>query len=291
MKFSVVTPSFRQLDWLRLCIASVADQNRDNPSLQIEHIVQDAGSDGVEAFAGEMAKIYPDSATYSLRIVSEKDEGMYDALNRGFQRASGDILSYLNCDEQYLPGALARVGEFFTGHPEIESAFADTVVVHPDGSYLCYRKGLAPQVAHTLVSENLSFCTAAAFSRREVFQTRNLYYDKKWRSAGDAIWALSLCKAGVRMANMPFFTSTFTDTGENLNFLPQGVREKKAMRESAPAWMRLLRPLVIAHYRLRKALAGAYSPQKAPYEIFTLGNASQRARFEVENPTFRWQGR
>ena len=291
MKFTIVTPSFRQLDWLRLCIASVADQNRDAGDLEIEHIVQDAGSDGLEEFAAEMHRLHPDSASYSLKIIKEKDEGMYDAVNRGFKRATGDILAYLNCDEQYLPGALDKVGLFFAGHGEIETAFADTVVVRSDGSYLCYRKGLAPQIAHTQVSENLSFCTAAAFSRRKVFQERNLYFDKKWKDLGDAMWALSLCRAGLRMANMPFFTSAFTDTGENMNIRPNALREKKEMRESAPAWMRLLRPAIIAHYRIRKGMAGAYSPQKVPYTIHTLARPEERTTFQVEHPTFRWQGR
>jgi len=43
----------------------------------------------------------------------EKDSGMYDASNRGLRRARGEILAYINCDEQYLPGALHRFGPFF----------------------------------------------------------------------------------------------------------------------------------------------------------------------------------
>ena len=44
---------------------------------------------------------------------------MYDAINRGLRRASGEILAYLNCDEQYLPGALQEVAAFFEKHPEL----------------------------------------------------------------------------------------------------------------------------------------------------------------------------
>ena len=45
----------------------------------------------------------------------EKDQGMYDAVNRGFRRSNGEVLAYLNCDEQYLPGALKAVGDYFPG--------------------------------------------------------------------------------------------------------------------------------------------------------------------------------
>jgi glycosyltransferase involved in cell wall biosynthesis len=89
---SIVTPSFQQLDWLQLAIASVADQT----GTEHEHIVQDAGTPGVEKlFHGIGAKLFV-----------EKDKGLYDAVNRGLTKARGEICAYLNCDEQYLPGTL-----------------------------------------------------------------------------------------------------------------------------------------------------------------------------------------
>src|ERR1700758_4755369 len=100
LRFSIITPSFLGRQWLPLCIASVADQQR----VEVEHIVQDSCSgDGTE----ELLRNYS-----SVREYIEKAEGMYDAVNRGFDRATGDILAYLNCDEQYLPGALKAVHEY-----------------------------------------------------------------------------------------------------------------------------------------------------------------------------------
>src|SRR5580658_5685732 len=104
MRFSVVTPSFRQSLWLKLCVASVADQG-----VEVEHIVQDACSDD-----GTLDWLLTDPR---VQAFSEKDAGMYDAVNRGLRRASGEILSYLNCDEQYLPGALRAVETHFESHP------------------------------------------------------------------------------------------------------------------------------------------------------------------------------
>src|SRR5438552_9069631 len=101
LRFSIITPSFLGRQWLPLCIASVADQQ----GVEVEHIVQDSCSgDGTEELLGN----YP-----SLRAYIEKDEGMYDAVNRRFGRATGEILAYLNCDEQYLPGALKAVRNCF----------------------------------------------------------------------------------------------------------------------------------------------------------------------------------
>ena len=53
---------------------------------------------------------------------------MYDAINRGFAKASGDILAWLNCDEQYLPGALAKVADHFARHPRTDILFGDIIL-------------------------------------------------------------------------------------------------------------------------------------------------------------------
>src|SRR6201997_1547101 len=71
MRFSVITPSFRNSDWLKLCIASVADQG-----VECEHIIQDAGSDD-----GTLDWLPKDPR---VKAYVEKDSGMYDAVNRGF---------------------------------------------------------------------------------------------------------------------------------------------------------------------------------------------------------------
>ncbi len=116
---SIVTPSYRQPAWLRLCAASVADQQA--PGLAVEHIVQDSLS-GPEV--DEVMGHFP-----SARYISEKDQGMYDAINRGWDKAHGDILAWLNCDEQYLPGALATVADYFRTHPGVDVLFADAIIV------------------------------------------------------------------------------------------------------------------------------------------------------------------
>ena len=105
VKFSVVTPSFRNSNWLKLCIASVADQQ----GVEVEHIVQDSCSDdGTQDWLPRDPRV---------KAFVEKDAGMYDAVNRGYRRATGDIFAYFNCDEQYLPGALKTVQGFLKRIP------------------------------------------------------------------------------------------------------------------------------------------------------------------------------
>src|ERR1051325_8436348 len=126
-QFSIITPSFRSSEWLRLCISSVADQG-----MHVEHIVQDAGSDD-----GTLDWLPNDSRVTSY---VEKDSGMYDAVNRGLKRATGEVLGYLNCDEQYLAGTLPYVWQFFQENPQVEIAFGNIILVDKEGKFLSSRK-------------------------------------------------------------------------------------------------------------------------------------------------------
>ena len=277
-KFSIITPSFRQLDWLKLCAASIADQT----GAQVEHIVQDAGTGPeLEAWAAGQP---------SVQLFVEKDRGMYDAINRGLRRATGDIVAYLNCDEQYLPGTLATVERFFSEHPDVDVVFGDVVVVDEKGGYLCSRPVVLPKLHHTHVC-TLGVFTAATFFRRSLLEKHSLFFDDAWRATGDAVWVLELLRKKIKMALLRRFVSTTTDTGENLILRPDAVAEQIRLRENAPAWVQKLAPLWVLEFRLRRLLAGVYWPRPLSYSIYTNESRAERQTFRVEKPTFVWRGR
>lgn len=228
---------------------------------------------------------------YSLTIYSKRDAGMYDAVNRGFRRASGEVFAYLNCDEQYLPGVLKRIAEEFDASPGCETLFADAIVTDSKGAYLCDRRVTIPTAAHVLVSGNLSIFTAATFSRAEVFQKRNLFFDPSYKNVGDAEWVLRLIKSGVSLRTLRLRAAVFADTGENLNMQPEGAAERARLRGMAAWPVRAAAPLVVAHHRLKRLLGGAYALAPHGYEIFTRNSPGERVRFEAARPTFRWPGR
>ena len=97
MDFSIVTASFKQLNFLRLAISSVADQQ----GISIEHVIQDGGTEGFSEFRRQMDHAWPNRAQYKRMMESKPDTGMYDGINRGLKRARGRICGYLNSDEQY----------------------------------------------------------------------------------------------------------------------------------------------------------------------------------------------
>jgi len=277
MKLSIVTPSFRSGRWLKLCIPSVADQQ----GVEFEHIVQDSCSDD------ETRDWLPGDRR--VTAVIEKDAGMYDAVNRGFRRATGDVLAYLNCDEQYLPGALKKVGDYFENHPEVDILMADTIIVDENGEYLSERRSLVPQLYHTLVGTTLSFFTAGLFIRRKALEAHQLFFDSKWLALGDREWALRVIRSGVRVAILRDFTSVYTATGNNMSLLPKAQEEHLALCNQAPPWVRATARFWVIHYRLRRLLAGLYFCKPYKYSIYTSESPTQRKLHKVLNPTFRWE--
>jgi glycosyltransferase involved in cell wall biosynthesis len=276
MRISIVTPSFRSSNWLKLCIASVADQG-----MPVEHIVQDSCSDdGTQNWLPQDGRV---------KAFIEKDSGMYDAVTRGLKRARGEVCGYLNCDEQYLPGALSGVLKFFDRNPGVDVVFCDAVIVDPQGRYLCHRKALIPGRYHSQVSGNLAVLTCATFFRRRILEKQQLYFDSNYKSAGDADWVIRLLAKSIPMALMSQLTSAFTETGSNMDVLPPAMREKAEMAGTAPFWARKLRAGIIWHYRFRKLLSGGYRQKPFSYSIFTEANPQSRIAFHVTQPTTRWR--
>lgn len=299
-RFSIVTPSFRQLDWLDLCAASIADQK----GVEVEHIVQDGGTAGIgewaAGFAARIGARVEESSEgellrasmpgYRLRVYSGPDGGMYDAVNKGLLRASGDVLAYLNCDEQYLEGALERVGEAFVSTPMTEVLFGDVIVTGVDGSYVCSRQVVVPRKFHILTSTLVTF-TAATFFRARLVAERGILFSPEWRIIGDADWVVRLLGTGARMRKLGVFASTFADTGENLCLDPKVAEELLRFRAGAPWWVRMGRPIWTAEYRARKLFSGGYFPKPVRYAIYTTSSPAARETFICTKPVFRWASR
>ncbi|EEF57252.1 glycosyltransferase family 2 protein [Pedosphaera parvula] len=276
MHFSIITPSFRNSQWLKLCIASVADQE----GVTIEHIVQDSCSDdGTQ-----------DWLPYDSRVKAfiEKDKGMYDAVNRGLTKGRGDILAYLNCDEQYLPGTLSAVSKFFDQHPNVDVVFGHFVVVDGEGGYLFHRKVQTPMKYHTWVSHLPTF-TCATFFRRKLISEYGLYFNPSLRDVGDGEWMLRLLRRGTPMAVIPQFTSIFTMTGANMSARPNARREAVELFNSAPFWVRKAKPAIILLHRLRRFLGGVYSQESFSYSLYTSLSPVQRVVHPVTQPRFQWR--
>jgi glycosyltransferase involved in cell wall biosynthesis len=284
MDFTIVTPSFRQLDYLACCIASVADQQ----GVAVEHIVQDAGTAGFDQFAEKMAQRWPDRPGYRRVMISEKDAGMYDAVNRGLAKGASPLCAYLNCDEQYLPGALEEVRKLFLGKPDVDMVLGDVIVVGPTGRAICHRKMVKPGLAHTWTC-HFAALTAGIFFRRKLAE-EGILFDTRYRAAADAEWFVRVLRIGKKVRCLQKTTSTFMEDGANLGLSSVAKEERARLDASAPAILRVLRPAWVWGHRFRRLLRGAYGAEDVDYQIYVSGKDPRKAFSESKLRT-TWPGR
>ena len=129
-KISVVTPSLNQVHFLEDTIRSVLSQGYPN----LEYMVIDGGStDG----SIDVIRKYEPQLTF---WVSEPDHGQADAVNKGWRRATGDILAYINSDDTYCPDALRLVAETFARDPEVGLVYGRCHVIDERGAILRERR-------------------------------------------------------------------------------------------------------------------------------------------------------
>lgn len=274
MDFTIVTPNYRQLDFLACCIASVADQE----DVSIEHIVQDAGTEDFAAFAERMKRRWPDRPHYRRVMISEPDRGMYDAINKGLMQGTGKICAYLNSDEQYLPGALKEVRTTLGKNPWAEIVYGGFLVVNRDGNLVTLQRPVQLFWPHVATCHLANFSCATFFLRTLLSQDQ-AWFEASSQACGDALWNLQRIAAGTPSLRLNRFLSAFRETGENRGLSAQGLKEKEQIRGSQPFWIRAGAPLWKAVHRARKFLACGYFPRKTRYALWQNPEDPGRTEF------------
>ena len=304
VNLTTITPSFKQLDYLGCCIASVADQE----GVTVEHIVQDAGSPGIEEFAEEMGarllRMYGGERVtslekfellhirtahgYTLRIFKEKDEGMYDAINKGIEKANGLICGYLNCDEQYLNSALLIVKEAFDKKLEIGVVLGDVIIINRDGEAICHRKIGTPSLAHTWTCHFSALTAAAFFKKSEI--SEGLLFDISYRMASDAEWFVRILRSRMVIEVIRTNIATFMESGQNLGLTPAAVKERERLNATAPFMFRKLKILWVAIHRLKRLIDRQHRLEDVAYEVY-LPKSDKRKAFYAKRLRTTWPGR
>lgn len=158
LKISVITVSFNQSQWIEECIRSVYEQNYPN----VEHIIVDGGSnDGTV----EILKKYP-----HLLWTSEPDEGQSDALNKGFRKATGDIIAWVNSDDAMCEGSLEAIDRFFSENPDKYVVVGNQVLIDENSKILRVAKGKPFSEEWLLNGVRSAVTQNSTVFRKEVFE-------------------------------------------------------------------------------------------------------------------------
>lgn len=164
MKISVVTPSFNQAVFLERTLRSVHDQEGD---FELEHLVIDGGSTDDTV---EILKRWTDK----LWFVSEPDRGQSHALNKGIDKATGEIIVWLNSDDILLPGTLAKVAEYFQSHPQVQWLYGKSMFIDEYDREIRkpingYKNLLGRRYSYTILLLENYITQASAFFRRRFY--------------------------------------------------------------------------------------------------------------------------
>jgi glycosyltransferase involved in cell wall biosynthesis len=152
---SIVTPSFNQAEFIDMTLQSVLRQDYT----PIEYIVVDGGStDG----SIDIIKGYADQLAY---WVSEPDQGQVDAINKGFRKASGDILAWINSDDMYVAGTVREAVRALLEQPDVGMVYGDGIMVDGNNKLLDLHKYRTYDVLDLLCFDVLLQPTV--FMRRE----------------------------------------------------------------------------------------------------------------------------
>jgi glycosyltransferase involved in cell wall biosynthesis len=201
LSFSIVTPSFNQGVFIADALLSVAMQSGNN----VEHWVIDGGSnDGTV----DILRSYSEHGGKHLRWISEPDCGQSEALNKGFTRASGDIVGWLNSDDRYRDGCFDRVAKVFEENPEVDIVYGDYTWMDAGGRIFRLRREIEFSRFILLYHRVLYIPTTATFFRRRVFEQGGRL-DQAWQYAMDFAFFLELMERGYRFLHVPALLADF----------------------------------------------------------------------------------
>jgi glycosyltransferase involved in cell wall biosynthesis len=242
-KVTIVTPSYQQAAFLEQTICSVLDQ--DFPD--IEYMVIDGGStDG----SVEIIQRYADRLAY---WVSERDSGQAEAINKGFQRATGEIVAWINSDDYYLPGAVRRAVEVLAAQPELGFVYADVLAVDGAGRPVNRMRygdwGLDGLLAFRMIGQ------PSVFMRRTALEQAGLLRDDMGYLLDHDLWLRIAARAPIHYVPEMWSAARYHAAAKNVAQTERFCQEAYRVAEKMPS-----DPLLSERYHKlrRQVLAGLY---------------------------------
>jgi len=216
ISFSIITCTFNAQDVLQRTLDSVAQQTYKN----IEHLIIDGVSrdETLSMAHAYEAKINSSSEPYSIKIVSERDKGLYDAMNKAIQLASNDYIVFMNAGDTFKDidtlktiASSVKEGELLPG-----VLYGDTDIVDMEDKFLRKRHLQTPQVLTSKsFKQGMLVCHQAFYALTSIAKTTP--YDLQYRFSADVDWCIRIMKKSEQehraLRNVNAVVANFLDGG------------------------------------------------------------------------------
>ena len=196
MNFSIITASYNYGHYIGECLESVVSQK----GVTFEHLIMDAGSTDNTA---KVVARYPHA-----QFFQEPDKGMSDAINKGFSRATGEWVIWLNADDRLKPGALEAVKEFAEKHPEADVIYGCWNFVNVDGRFI-RKMTVFPFDRGMIANHGCYIASTATFFRRKTTIDKGHLLNIAFRAVMDCEYFCRLSAAGKRFEYLPKVLADF----------------------------------------------------------------------------------
>lgn len=218
MKFSIITPSYNQGKYIQDCISSVSEQAASN--ITIEHIVIDAVSTDQTV---EILKASP-----NLTWTSEPDGGQTDAINKGFERATGEWLMWLNADDFLLPGALEQIYKFSLKNPTADMIYGDCQFVDESKRFIRHKREHSFDFG-VLLYYGCYIPSTSTFINQRIFK-QGLHLDPSFKVCMDFDYYIRIAESSFSIKYIPSVLASFRWHDSNISSLYLERRKEERFR-------------------------------------------------------------
>ena len=214
-KFSIITVTYNAAAVVEPTLRSIISQSYNN----YEFILVDGGS------SDDTVSKVRESGVKASHIVSERDNGLYDAMNKGIKLATGDYLCFLNAgDSFHTPDVLEKMVEAIDGEALLPDVlYGETAVVDDKRQFVRMRRLQAPEQLHwTSFKQGMLVCHQAFFARRDIAPEYNLSY----RYSADVDWCIRVMKRAKKMLNVKITIIDYLQDGLSIQHHRASLMER-----------------------------------------------------------------
>ena len=214
-KFSIITVTYNAASVIVPTLESVREQTYSN----YEYILVDGGS------KDDTVAIAKASGIEFAHIISERDKGIYDAMNKGIALATGDYLCFLNAgDAFYAPDTLQTIADAIADEKELPDVlYGETAEVDENRNFVRMRRLQAPERLDWCSFRNgMLVCHQAFYARRDIAPM----YDLKYRLSADVDWCIKVMKRSKKMVNVNATVVNYLQNGISLQYHRKSLMER-----------------------------------------------------------------